>query len=38
VEYSLAARGRDIMPALRAIVDWGLTGAHEEILGVTPTR
>jgi hypothetical protein len=22
------------MPVLEAIVDWGLTGVHEEILGV----
>jgi DNA-binding HxlR family transcriptional regulator len=34
VEYSLAERGRDIMPVLKAIVDWGLTGVHEEILRV----
>ena len=34
VEYRLAERGRDIMPVLEAIVDWGLTGVHEEILRV----
>ena len=34
VVYRLAERGRDIMPVLDAIVDWGLTGVHEEILGV----
>ena len=34
VEYRLAERGRDIMPVLEAIVDWGLTGVHEEILHV----
>jgi DNA-binding HxlR family transcriptional regulator len=35
VEYSLSDRGREIMPVLQAIVDWGLTGAHEEILGIS---
>ena len=34
VVYSLAERGRGLIPVLDAIVDWGLTGAHEEILGV----
>jgi DNA-binding HxlR family transcriptional regulator len=34
VEYRLAERGRDIVPVLEAIVDWGLTGVHEEILRV----
>jgi len=34
VEYRLAERGRDIVPVLQAIVDWGLTGVHEEILRV----
>ncbi len=34
VEYSLTERGRDLVPVLAAIVSWGLTGAHEEILGI----
>jgi DNA-binding HxlR family transcriptional regulator len=34
VEYSLTPRGRALMPILEAIVEWGLTGAHEEILGL----
>jgi len=34
VEYSLTERGRDLFPVLDAIVEWGLTGAHEEILGI----
>ena len=34
VEYSLTDRGKDMIPILEAIVDWGLTGAHEEILGI----
>jgi DNA-binding HxlR family transcriptional regulator len=36
VEYSLAERGKGLVPVLEAIVEWGLTGAHEEILGVGP--
>jgi DNA-binding HxlR family transcriptional regulator len=36
VTYSLTERGRELVPILQAIVDWGLTGAHEEILGLTP--
>jgi len=32
VEYSLTERGRGLQPILEAIVEWGLTGAHEEIL------
>jgi DNA-binding HxlR family transcriptional regulator len=36
VTYSLTERGRELVPVLQAIVDWGLTGAHEEILGLTP--
>lgn len=35
VEYSLSDRGHEIMPVLQAIVDWGLTGAHEQILGIS---
>ena len=34
VEYSLTERGRELFPVLEAIVEWGLTGAHEEILGI----
>ena len=34
VEYSLTERGRGLQPILESIVDWGLTGAHEEILGL----
>ena len=37
VIYSLATRGKGLIPILDAIVDWGLTGAHEEILGVGPS-
>jgi DNA-binding HxlR family transcriptional regulator len=39
VEYSLTDQGRGLQPILESIVEWGLTGAHEEILGinVTPT-
>jgi len=36
VVYSLTPRGKGLVPILRAIVNWGLTGAHEEILGVPP--
>jgi DNA-binding HxlR family transcriptional regulator len=36
VTYTLTERGRGLLPVLEAIVDWGLTGAHEEILGLTP--
>ena len=38
VEYSLTDRGRQLMPILKAIVAWGLTGAHEEILGIRGPR
>ncbi|HXS26365.1 MAG TPA: helix-turn-helix domain-containing protein [Steroidobacteraceae bacterium] len=38
VEYSLTERGRQLQPILKAIVAWGLTGAHEEILGLRPPR
>jgi DNA-binding HxlR family transcriptional regulator len=34
VEYGLTDRGRALIPVIEAIVDWGLTGAHEEILGI----
>ena len=32
VEYSITELGRSLQPVLDAIVDWGLTGVHEEIL------
>jgi DNA-binding HxlR family transcriptional regulator len=40
VEYSLTELGRGLVPILEAIVDWGLTGVHEEILGteITPSK
>src|SRR5262245_39959145 len=34
VVYSLTERGRGLVPILEAIVEWGLTGAHEKILGL----
>lgn len=34
VEYDLTERGRSLVPVLESIVEWGLTGIHEEILGV----
>lgn len=36
VEYSITETGAELVPILDAIVAWGLTGAHEEILGITP--
>lgn len=38
VQYSLTDRGAQLQPILREIVRWGLTGAHEEILGLRPGR
>lgn len=35
VEYSLTELGGGLRPVLDAIVEWGLTGVHEEILGIT---
>ena len=32
VEYSITELGRGLKPILDAIVEWGLTGVHEEIL------
>src|SRR5271170_5324876 len=32
VEYSLTDLGRGLQPVLESIVEWGLTGAHEDIL------
>jgi DNA-binding HxlR family transcriptional regulator len=37
VEYSLTELGRGLEPILQSIVDWGLTGVHEEILGIDIT-
>ena len=34
VEYTLTERGEELIPVLQSIVNWGLTGAHEEILGI----
>ena len=34
VEYSLTDHGRGLQPILESIVEWGLTGVHEEILGI----
>ena len=36
VEYSLTDTGQTLLPIIDAIVDWGLTGIHEEILGISP--
>lgn len=36
VVYSLTERGQKIKPIIDAIVRWGLTGAHEEILKIRP--
>ncbi len=33
VEYDLTEWGRSLVPVLESIVEWGLTGVHEEILG-----
>ena len=35
VEYSITDLGRGLQPILEAIVEWGLTGVHEEILAKT---
>jgi DNA-binding HxlR family transcriptional regulator len=35
VEYSLTELGRGLQPVLDAIVEWGLSGVHEEILGIS---
>jgi DNA-binding HxlR family transcriptional regulator len=34
VEYDLTELGRSLVPVLESIVEWGLTGIHEQILGV----
>src|SRR5690348_13889296 len=38
VEYSLTESGRGLVPVLDAIIEWGLTGAHEEILARNAER
>jgi len=35
VEYSITDLGRGLQPILEAIVEWGMTGVHEEILAKT---
>lgn len=37
VEYSLAPRGKALLPILSEIVRWGATGAHEDILEIPQT-
>lgn len=37
VEYSLAPRGKALLPILSEIVRWGATGAHEDILEISQT-
>lgn len=32
VDYSITDLGRGLQPVLEAIVEWGMTGVHEEIL------
>jgi DNA-binding HxlR family transcriptional regulator len=34
VEYQLTEAGTTLLPVIAAIVEWGLTGVHEEILGL----
>ena len=34
VEYRLTERGRSLLPIIDAIVDWGMSGVHEDILDV----
>lgn len=34
VEYSLTERGRGLLPVVDAIASWGMSGTHEEILGI----
>ncbi len=38
VEYSMTERGRSMIPIVAAIIDWGLTGVHEEILRSSPAH
>jgi DNA-binding HxlR family transcriptional regulator len=38
VEYSITELGRTLKPILDAIVEWGLTGVHEEILEAAGPR
>jgi DNA-binding HxlR family transcriptional regulator len=37
VEYALTERGRGLLPIVDAIAEWGMTGVHEEILGIVDT-
>ena len=37
VDYSITELGRGFVPIIEAIVAWGLTGVHEEILGIAPS-
>ena len=34
VEYTITERGKGLLPIVDAIADWGMTGIHEEILGI----
>lgn len=38
VEYSIAPRGKALLPILKEIVIWGATGEHEEILAIQQSR
>ncbi len=38
VEYSITDLGLGLQPVLEAIVEWGMTGVHEEILAKTLQR
>lgn len=38
VEYSLAPRGKALLPILAEIIRWGATGVHEEMLDVPKSR
>jgi DNA-binding HxlR family transcriptional regulator len=38
VIYTLTELGKGLIPILEAIVEWGLTGVHEEILGLAEPR
>jgi DNA-binding HxlR family transcriptional regulator len=37
VEYSLTTLGLGLAPVLQSIVEWGMSGVHEDILGIKPT-
>jgi len=38
VEYRLTERGERLVPVVRQVIKWGLTGAHEAILRQPPVR